>query len=353
MARLAIYQGCDNDTMLVTGSETGSVTFWNVNQRVRNGAQATSNGHSRKVTGVDASSSGLTVATVGLDGQTMVWSGRACKLLYSLAPYTSPINSVTFLPKLDAILTSAWDGSVRKTSVATKTSESVSQEGTSVQAVAVSNHKTAVLSMGRLTAYHDGKQIWCHRVATDAAALAMDSEGEDVFVFSGCMILRFSGDQGESRGCYDGIQSHSVLGIFLLEADRMMVASRGGQVKIIDLKTAFGQSDNRDADGSKPVSLAVHDGYIFKLTSGGQLFISSLEANTSDGVVILLKSGRRYVKVQAISRPERDAKHVSLAISTQDGSIERCDWEKGQSTLGYTYPGRAISFSNLYKTAQT
>ena len=122
---MAFYQGAEDDSILMAGSETGQVTFWNVNERAQvggiypqqqkqsKGTASTAIHHTRRVTGVAASCSGLTAVSVSLDGQTLVWNGRGGKLLYRMPPANdlphTPINDVCFLPKMDTIVISNWD----------------------------------------------------------------------------------------------------------------------------------------------------------------------------------------------------------------------------------------------------
>ena len=145
---MTFYQGADDDSILAAGSETGHVTFWNVNERAQVGLSQQSH-HARRVTGVAASSSGLTVVSVSLDGQTLVWNGRGCKLLYQMQPDEphSPANGVVFLPKLDTVLTANWDGSVRQISLAHKKVTTFIQEQSSVQQVCVHGRKAVTLTL--------------------------------------------------------------------------------------------------------------------------------------------------------------------------------------------------------------
>ena len=83
---MAFYQG--DNSILVAGSETGQVTFWNVNERAQVGgiSQQQSKGtasaihHTRRVTGVAGSCSGLTAVSV-----SNISDYKTCSMLFTYA----------------------------------------------------------------------------------------------------------------------------------------------------------------------------------------------------------------------------------------------------------------------------
>ena len=153
------------DSFLVSGSEDGEISFWDLNMRIR---LKSFKAHSRRVSAVVSSLDGLTVVSVGWDGGCKVWSGRSHRELSSLKQATFPYNCVAYHPEKDYIVTGDWKGLVKVYNLTSKERKAVlrGHQG-SVQDVVIST---------------DGRKI----ASVDITGL--------VCVFEGMLCLNLQGD---------------------------------------------------------------------------------------------------------------------------------------------------------------
>ena len=80
------------DSYLVSGSSSGELNFWDLNSRIR--LKTFKYAHASKISGLAVSSDGLTVVSVGWDGQAKVWNGRGHRETLSLKVSSCPYNCV-------------------------------------------------------------------------------------------------------------------------------------------------------------------------------------------------------------------------------------------------------------------
>lgn len=98
------------DSFLASGSDNGEISFWDLNSRIR---LKSWKAHTYQVSGIGSSTDGLTVVSVGWDGQCKVWSGRSHIEMSTLKLNSSPYNCVAYHPFKDYIVTGDWKGSLR------------------------------------------------------------------------------------------------------------------------------------------------------------------------------------------------------------------------------------------------
>ena len=70
--------------------------------------------HSRRISSLASSLDGLTMVSVGWDGECKVWSGRGHRELSTLKTTNeSPYNCVVYHPEKDFIITGDWNGNLK------------------------------------------------------------------------------------------------------------------------------------------------------------------------------------------------------------------------------------------------
>ena len=133
------------DSYLVSGSSSGELNFWDLNSRIR--LKSFKYAHSSKISGLAVSSDGLTVVSVGWDGQAKVWNGRGHRETSSLKVSSCPYNCVAYHPDKDYVMTGDWLGLVKVWDLTSGTRKAVLRgHQSSVQAIVISSDATKVIS---------------------------------------------------------------------------------------------------------------------------------------------------------------------------------------------------------------
>lgn len=134
------------DSFLASGSDNGEISFWDLNSRIR--LKSWKAHGSYQVSGIESSTDGLTVVSVGWDGQCKVWSGRSHVEMSSLRMNSSPYNCVVYHPFKDYIVTGDWNGILKFWDLTSlKCKKSLQKSKGSIQAVQLSPDASVVASI--------------------------------------------------------------------------------------------------------------------------------------------------------------------------------------------------------------
>ena len=100
------------DSFLTSGSEDGTLMFWDLNKRIR--LKTFKAAHSRRISSLTSSHDGLTVVSIGWDGRCKIWSGKGHRELSELLIQDfANFNCVAYHPHKDSIITGNWKGEVQ------------------------------------------------------------------------------------------------------------------------------------------------------------------------------------------------------------------------------------------------
>ncbi len=136
--------GNTGDTCLVSGSEDGIVSFWDLDSRVR---LHSARGHAHRVGGLAASADGLTLVSVGWDGVIKIWAGRTRRETSSIVQKTRPLNAVVYHPEKDRVVVGGWDGVLKIYDLTSLERKAVLRgHSSSIQAIKLSKNASKIIS---------------------------------------------------------------------------------------------------------------------------------------------------------------------------------------------------------------
>ena len=175
------------DAFLVSGSQDGTISFWDLNSRIR---LSSVKAHTKQVSGLAASIDGLTLVSVSYDGCIKVFGGRTRKESTEIKQEV-PFTCVAHHPDKDFVITGSFDGLVKIWDL-TKVERRAVLRGhkSSVQCVALSWDARNIAS-GSITGdiiIHDGTTGSRRAILTRCQAvytLGFSSKDEDT-VYVGC-----------------------------------------------------------------------------------------------------------------------------------------------------------------------
>ena len=140
-----ISGGSSGTTFLASGSDDGTLCVWDLDSRIRlSCVQA----HSRRLSGLAASSDGLTLVSVGWDCLVKVWQGRGVmREVSSIAQNQRPLNCVAYHPDKDYVVVGGWEGLLKIYDLSSLERKAILRgHKQSVQSVALSRDARRIVS---------------------------------------------------------------------------------------------------------------------------------------------------------------------------------------------------------------